>query len=300
MDPASLHHYKAVFVFGFPLSKKRKASAPTAERFTESTLGYRSGCIKAHSTSIPKTKATDHWKNLNLAMPSSRTSSYIESVAAVAAASSTTTPTMVQTVTSPTPSRLGSHIYEGDPDDDESSWAAPVVARPKLLGGGHGRQPVQNILFAVMLRVFAAPVLMLTTVIAMLRNVGKGLYRDAVVMPYELARSGSLVGLVLQLSLQIWLGTVFALSYGIVGTAIVPLMCLGGFPWESILAVLAKHRMERPVAPPPHGYSVKLESHDAPPTHTRIHVHIHVHTRPSHNGGCGGLHSESTASCPRY
>eukprot|EP00947_MAST-08B_sp_MAST-8B-sp1_P004124 g4124.t1 len=100
----------------------------------------------------------------------------------------------------------------------------------------------------ILVRLTAAPLLLVAMLMAMLRNLLKGLYRDVLIYPWELLSTGSIIGLGLQLLVQTWIGIWFAVLYGACLSVIAPLLCLCGCPWEKILGVLAKHRMERPLA----------------------------------------------------
>ena len=68
--------------------------------------------------------------------------------------------------------------------------------------------------------------------------------------PVELTRSWQPLGLLLQLGVQLPMGLCFALGYGGALAAVTPLACLFGVPWETLLALLAKHRLATPLAGP--------------------------------------------------
>ena len=143
-------------------------------------------------------------------------------------------------------------IYEGDSDEDESKWSSPLVA---ARNGAPELSPIRKrgwtmLLPMACLRLVVAPLLCMAMLAAMFRNLFKGLHRDLVVYPRELicGPNASAVGFGLQLTLQIWLGALFAIAYGIAGSILVPMMCLLGFRWAAILNALTKHKMERPLA----------------------------------------------------
>lgn len=143
-------------------------------------------------------------------------------------------------------------IYEGDSDEDESKWSSPLVA---ARNGVPELSPIRKrgwtmLLLMACLRLVVAPLLCMAMLAAMVRNLFKGLHRDLVVYPRELVcgPNASAVVFGLQLTLQIWLGALFAITYGIAGSIFVPVMCLLGFGWATILNALTKHKMERPLA----------------------------------------------------
>ena len=100
--------------------------------------------------------------------------------------------------------------YECDEDEDESSWPPAVNNNAVSSVGGRTGDSlpavVRNALIMVLVRLLAAPLLLLSLIAAMFWNLMKGLHRDLVVYPWELLCSGSVVGLALQLLFQTWLG----------------------------------------------------------------------------------------------
>lgn len=138
---------------------------------------------------------------------------------------------------------------KADDGEDETNWPAPVVLHRIVSEREQEReQERRNVAVSALIRLVATPLLCLSMLAAMFRNLFRGLHRDLLVYPWEFMSEGNLTALGLQLAFQVWVGACFAILYGSALTVAAPIMCLIGIPWEKILGILAKHRMERPLA----------------------------------------------------